>query len=201
VIAICFASTVFRERVQNIRDGLQMMGLTDKGYYLSVWVFFGLWTIVPTVVACLYMRTPLQYSDPFTYPGSNFAYVWYMMYCEMYTVFLLCLIIGCMTDRRPVMFIGTFVMLDFCRLIPEQAISAAMPAWQRFGLSLVLPVASMQQSLWAFRELLLFGAPLTLDTIFIKVYHEGAWSFFDGMYMITLSVIFYTPSTCMWTRC
>jgi ABC-type multidrug transport system ATPase subunit len=192
VIAICFASTVFRERVQNIRDGLQMMGLTDKGYYLSVWVFFGLWTIVPTVVACLYMRTPLQYSDPFTYPGSNFAYVWYMMYCEMYTVFLLCLIIGCMTDRRPVMFIGTFVMLDFCRLIPEQAISAAMPAWQRFGLSLVLPVASMQQSLWAFRELLLFGAPLTLDTIFIKVYHEGAWSFFDGMYMITLSVIFYT---------
>jgi ABC-type multidrug transport system ATPase subunit len=198
MIAICFASTIFRERTQHIRDGLQMMGLTDKGYYLSVFSFFAAWVIIPTVLGAAYFYNPIFLGRGDSgvtgtlFPGSNFAYIWYLMYCELYTIFLMCLILGCVTDRRPVMFMLTFVLIDFQSILPDQLISAGMPSWQRFTLSLFLPVASMKQSLNAFRELLLFGAPLTLDTLFVKVYHEGAWSVFDGMYMLTFSVIFYT---------
>merc|ERR1719506_1596617 len=129
IISICFASTVFRERVTYIRDGLQMMGLSDKGYYASVFAFFKLWILIPTLISAAYFYNPIFLSrgdsgiNGTLFPGSNFVYIWYIMFCEMYTVFLMCLILGCVTDRRPVMFMLTFVLLDVQTFLPDQVIS------------------------------------------------------------------------------
>ena len=45
------ASQVFNERVNHLRDGLQMMGLTDRAFYTTIYAWFGIWCCAAVFVA------------------------------------------------------------------------------------------------------------------------------------------------------
>jgi ABC-type multidrug transport system ATPase subunit len=202
LIGIAFALTVFRERILHIRDGLQMMGLPDSGYYLSVFVFYGSWIMIPTIGAGAFMKHPPPFVldrgdsgiEPWgtPYEGSTFVYIWWMYWFHVMTVFLHCLIFTCCTDRRPVLIILSYVFTDFSTVIPSQVLGPTTDWWLRWTVALLLPVASFTQSMGAFRELLLLGTPLTWDTLFIRIHDEGAWSVGDGCIMLPIAVLFYT---------
>jgi ABC-type multidrug transport system ATPase subunit len=201
IIAICFAVTVFRERITHIRDGLQMMGLTDMGYYLAVYCFFGTWILIPTglAIAWIWLPPPFvvdrgesEWGDWETfYPGSNFIYLWWCYWWNMMTIFMMTLFFGCFTNRRPVSIIASYVLIDFSVLVPFTVISPAMTWIERFGLSAFIPVASMFQTFHALRELLILGAPLTWDSLFVRTYHNGAWSVGDGCVMLPVSFLIW----------
>ena len=176
VIGVCFAMTVFRERINHIRDGLQMMGLSDMGYYLAVFAFYGTWILVPSGLAVLFIWTPppffvdrgkSEFGDWDTfYPGSNFIYLWYMYWWNMMTIFMMILFFGCFTNRRPVMIMCSYVLIDFSILVPFTVITPNMYWYERFGLAAFIPVASMFQSFGALRELLAMFFYFELERMF-----------------------------------
>jgi hypothetical protein len=167
IIAVNFASTVFRERIQHIREGLQMMGLTDRAYYLSVLSFYLMWIVVPTILCTYILYAPpgemfsiggyrflfLDRVDEegvdsgigtyeTLFPGSNFIYIWWMMWGNMFAVLLQTLWFGCFTNRRPVFIMVSYVFVEFGKIIPNQGITESTPPWLRFLICLIIPFGS-----------------------------------------------------------
>merc|ERR1719305_1036499 len=112
-----------------------MMGLSDAGYYLAVFVFYMTWTIIPSVIFTYVLYAPqgkyivpesssvlpgwgFGFLDRFhredgqepidsgignfetIFPGSNFMYLWWICWGNMFQALLQTLWCGCFTDRR-----------------------------------------------------------------------------------------------------
>merc|ERR1719386_618603 len=92
---------LLRERVAHLRDGLQMMGLTDGAFYLSAYIFFMLWTIPIVLLGCYTLCMPIGLGETL-YPNTNVlllaAYCWLFFQCY----FSLCNTLGTVSNRKPV---------------------------------------------------------------------------------------------------
>ena len=71
VLALGCTVNVFNERVTHLRDGLQMMGLTDAAFYATIYVWYGLWCCFPAILGTsLHLGVPSMF--PAFYPlGSK----------------------------------------------------------------------------------------------------------------------------------
>jgi ABC-type multidrug transport system ATPase subunit len=211
LIAICFATTVHRERIQNIRDGLQMMGLTDAGYYVSVHAFYALWVILPVSIVILVIRNPPpkfdlgistwgvnRYDSGISdwgtfYEGSWMIFFWWILLWHMMSALIQCNIVGCLTNRKPVLYICTYLYFDtVCGIVPEQALTPTTSTLLYFTVLLLIPYSSVLLAFGSFRELLLLGVPLNWSTLFLSLEStRGSWSVGASCLMMPLSVGFW----------
>lgn len=151
LIAFFTTSVIFRERCDHLRDGLQMMGLTDMAFYTSASVFVALFAIVSSPVFTFFFLQlpnwpmPGEGEDSVIFPKASFILIAVFLWVHTQTCFNVMNCCTCFTKRRPV---GLMFMLLLVHILPSFLVFAFQPAtpfYLRVLMQVLLPFPNMMQ--------------------------------------------------------